>query len=84
LEKRKRDNAREMLVQGPFTFGECSVDTESECEGAAVFAADGQPLAMFSSDCFVGGKEEALGAAELICDLLNIGRTSGLMEDRAA
>lgn len=67
-------NARAAVARGPFTFGECSVETDDELDGAAVFAADGQPWALFSSDCFVGGKEEALGAAEFLADLLNVGK----------
>jgi len=73
---RKLAIAKRELAQGPFTSGECSVHSEEvgERDGAAVFAADGQPWAMFSSDCFIGGKEGALGAAEFLADLLNAGR----------
>lgn len=77
-DSRKLENARKVLDQGPFTSGECSVETEDQCDGAAVFSANGEPWALFSSDCFVGGKEGALGAAEFLCDLLNIGRQQGI------
>lgn len=74
LSERKIEASKKALALGPFTFGECSVETETENDGAAVFASDGQPFALFSSDCFVGGKAEALDTAGFIADLLNVGR----------
>jgi hypothetical protein len=67
----------ELLNNCPFTHGECQVFNETifghadECDGAAVFSADGQPFCLIDPDTCVGGKEGALERARVIAEALN-------------
>lgn len=62
---------RLLKMHGPFTSGECSVETEDKNDGAAVFSFDGTPFATFSPDCFLNGRREAIFAAQTVEELLN-------------
>jgi hypothetical protein len=61
----------ELEDDAPFSSGECSVNSEDESDGAAVFAADGQPYLLVDSDTCAEGKLEALERAEHVANLLN-------------
>lgn len=64
-----REALQAPIEDGPFTFGPCSVNTENDCDGAAVFEPDGQPFCLIDSDTVIGG--DPLPRAQMIAALLN-------------